>query len=616
VSDEDLDNRDLQDLLEYLKTSRALDLTTYKPPTLMRRILRRMQLVQVTSLTDYRDYLEVHPEEFNELFNTILINVTSFFRDAEAWAVLARDILPAIVSAKRSGGSIRVWSAGCASGEEAFTLALLCAEHLGIEEYRRRVKIYATDVDEDALAKARQATYDQKDLESVPAELRGKYFEKSNSRYTVRNELRRAVIFGRHDLVEDAPISHLDLLVCRNTLIYFKAETQGRILSRFHFALDGRGFLFLGKAEMLLSHASLFHPVDLAHRIFSKAPNNDLRDRILALAQTSDPETVNRFAKSVRLGEEAFSAMPMAQLVIDGDGTLVLANQLARRMFGLSPRDIGRPFHDLEVSYQPLELRSLIDRVRDERAAVRVSDVERSQAGGPAQHLDVELTPLPDHGGDLLGISIIFEDQSDAKLMQADLQRTSQELETAYEELQSTNEELETTNEELQSTVEELETTNEELQSTNEEHETMNEELQSTNEELQTINEQLRGRTAELKQANSLMMAIVSSLASGAVVVDRELSVLVWNRKAEELWGLRSSEVQRRPFVNLDIGLPVSKLLDPLRACLSGSAPSDVVVEATDRRGRSLRCRVTLMPLSGDGEIQGVIMLMEEVTGS
>ncbi|PWU19624.1 MAG: chemotaxis protein CheR, partial [Candidatus Rokuibacteriota bacterium] len=185
--------------------------------------------------------------------------------------------------------------------------------------------------------------------------------------------------------------------------------------------------------------------------------------------------------------------------------------------------------------------------------------------------------------------------------------------ETAYEELQSSNEELETTNEELQSTVEELETTNEELQSTNEEHETMNEELQATNEELQTINEQLRGRTDELNDANGLLETILGSLGVGAVVVDRNLNILIWNRKSEDLWGLRVDETRGRSILNLEIGLPVAKLADSMRACLNGSSGArELSVEAVDRRGRSMQCHVTLTPLMRGGEIRGAIALMED----
>jgi two-component system CheB/CheR fusion protein len=212
-------------------------------------------------------------------------------------------------------------------------------------------------------------------------------------------------------------------------------------------------------------------------------------------------------------------------------------------------------------------------------------------------------------------VSITFTDTSQYQRLQDDLERSTHELETAYEELQSTNEELETTNEELQSTVEELETTNEELQSTNEELETMNEELQSTNEELQTINDELRQRTEDLNQANAFLQSILTSMRAAVVVLDRNLSTLIWNYRAEDLWGLRSDEVLGQSFLNLDIGLPVEALRGPMRACLAGERDhQEVVLDATNRRGKTIQCRVACTPLTNpDGERQGVILLMEEV---
>ncbi|HEV8441244.1 MAG TPA: CheR family methyltransferase [Methylomirabilota bacterium] len=606
----------LEGLLDYLRQNRGLDLSGYKLPTLSRRINRRMQQVGIVSFEDYQDYLEVHPDEFNRLFDVVLINVTAFFRDPEAWEALGREIIPAIVSGRRENEPVRVWSAGCASGEEAFTLAMVWAESLGLERFRQQVKIYATDVDENALARARHGAYDAKELEAVPEELRNRYFERSGNRFTFRADVRRAVIFGRHDLLRDAPISRLDLLVCRNTLIYFNAEAQSRILNRFHFALNDKGFLFLGKAELLLTHAGLFRPVDLKHRVFCKAGQADLRDRLLALAN-GDTVAAGQVARGIRLGEEALTAMPVAQIVLDADAAVVLANLHARAMFGLSSKDIGQSFYDLELSYRPVELRSLIERVRAEGTAAHVANVERALPGGQTQHLDVHVTPLQDPGGAFLGVGIIFEDTTGSHHIQADLQRASHELEAAYEELQSTNEELETTNEELQSTVEELETTNEELQATNEEHETMNEELQSTNEQLRTMNEQIHGRTLQLKQANLLLEAILSSLGSPAIVLDRDLSVLMWNRKTEDLWGLRSNETRGRPLTSLDVGFPVAQLLQPLRECLGGAdGARDLTLDCTDGRGRKIRCRAALAPLASGGQIHGVVLRLDEMSES
>lgn len=257
-------------LLAHLKENRGFDFTGYKRSSLTRRVDHRLAQVAVSDYAEYLNYLEVHTEEFTALFNTILINVTSFFRDAEAWEYLRAEILPGVLAAKAPDDAIRVWSAGCASGEEAYTLAMVLAEALGVEDFCRRVKVYATDVDEEVLTHARHATYDERQVRAVPAPLLERYFDQVGGRFVFRKDLRRSIIFGRNDLVQDAPISKIDLLTCRNALMYFNAETQSRILSRLHFAMAPDGVLFLGKAEMLLSHTKLFHPLDLKRRVFRK----------------------------------------------------------------------------------------------------------------------------------------------------------------------------------------------------------------------------------------------------------------------------------------------------------------------------------------------------------
>src|SRR5215510_7816498 len=257
-------------LVDFLKRSRGFDFSGYKRTSLERRFRRRMDAIECKSYGDYLDFLEVHPEEYEELFNTLLINVTEFFRDAPAWDHLRDDVLPTLLAVKEDDEPIRVWSAGCASGQEAYTAAMVLAELLGDQEYGERVKIYATDIDEEALTTARHAIYTQKQLEGVPPELRSKYFERADQRMAFRKDLRRTVIFGRNNLVSDAPISRLDLLICRNTLMYFTAETQGRILRHFHFALRDHGVLMLGKSEMMISHRDAFSAVDLKKRIIRK----------------------------------------------------------------------------------------------------------------------------------------------------------------------------------------------------------------------------------------------------------------------------------------------------------------------------------------------------------
>ncbi len=606
-------NPEFENLLTYLRQSRGFDFTGYKRSTLMRRVRKRMQSLSIENFEDYLDYLEVYQDEFNQLFNTILINVTAFFRDTSAWEYLAEQVLPNIVSRKNHSDQIRIWSAGCASGEEAYTLAMLMAEILGAEEFRQRVKIYATDVDEEALNQARQAVYSAKDVHLVPQELREKYFEPIGNNYVFRQDLRRSVIFGRHDLLQDAPISRLDLLVCRNTLMYFNSETQGRIMARFHFALNDTGYLFLGKAEMLLIHSNLFTPVDLKNRIFSKVSVANLRDRLLIMANTVEEESNHRLSRHTRLREMAFDSASIAQVVVDINGTLVLMNGQARTVFALSPKDLARPFQDLELSYRPLELRSLIERAYAERRTITLTNVERYLSNAEMQYLDVRIIPLIDVDNSLLGVSIAFHDVTRFIQLQEALQRSRQDLETTNEELQSTNEELETTNEELQSTNEELETTNEELQSTNEELETMNEELQSTNEELQTINHELSERTTELNRTNLFLVSILKSLQTGIIVIDKSFNILVWNYMVEDLWGLRTEEVLGKPLFSLDVGLPLEQLRAPIRDSLSGKEKfQEMILDATNRRGRQIKCYVAITPLFGT-EMEGAVLMMTDV---
>ena len=529
--------------------------------------------------------------------------------------MLASEVLPQILARKGGDDPIRVWSAGCATGEEAYTLTMVLAETLGLEEFRRRVKIYATDADEHALTAARQASYSARDVEAIPAELLDRYFERIDERFVFRKDLRRFVIFGRNDLVQDAPISRIDLLACRNTLMYFNAATQAKILARFHFALENHGVLFLGRAETLLTHSSTFVPVDLKRRLFGKVPRITMRNRMFVPLGADDGAPIIPFAAERALRDSAFDVSTVAQIVLDSAGQLALANERASSLFGLGPRDIGRPIQDLELSYRPADLRSTIDQAWAERRAVTLKAVEWLQHGD-MRWLDIQVMPLHEQGSSASGTSITFTDVTTAQRLQRELEQTNAELEDAYEELQSTNEELETTNEELQSTVEELETTNEELQCTNEELETMNEELESTNEELTTINDELRRRSDELNDTNSFMGSVLTSLRGGVAVLDADLRIEVWNERASELWGLRADEVRGQSFLALDIGLPVHDIARALRTCLAGDSREEKLsVTAVSRRGRTIGCRVTCTPLRSalDALPRGVIIVTEEI---
>ncbi|WP_410666161.1 CheR family methyltransferase [Amycolatopsis sp. lyj-84] len=600
---------ELEVLLTFIRDSRGFDFTGYKRTSLARRIQKRMQTVKIAGYSEYRDFLELNAEEFPELFNTILINVTSFFRDPEAWTFLQKTVVPELVAKVAVTDEIRIWSAGCSSGEEAYSLAMIFAEHLGIEESTQRVKIYGTDVDEEALREARTGLYSSRVLERLPEDLRVKYFEPSGNLFAFRRDLRRRVIFGRHDITRDAPISRVDLLACRNTLMYFNVEAQAKIIERFHFALNEGGHLLLGKAEMLLSDGVRFDVADMRNRVFKlrtggttvRAPRFDVR----AGAGVRDAN------RRRHVSELALASSPDSVLGVERDGTVALINGSARLQFGLSSHDVGRPFHDLEISYRPIELRSVIDQAHSDRRSVRVDSVRRQKNGEETQYFDIIVRPLLTIEGEDIGVAITFVDTTEATRLQHEVKRVQEDLATAYAELQSTNAELETVNEELQSSIEELETTNEELQSTNEELETTNEELQSGNEELETMNEEMRIRTAELDETRMFFEGVLSSVEAGVVVLDGDLRVRSWNRGAEELWGLRAGEVYLEEFFALDFGLPTTGFRDVVELCNeTGQRAAQVEIDAVDRKGRPLVASVSCSPLSGPGG--GVVLMTEK----
>jgi two-component system CheB/CheR fusion protein len=572
---------EFEQLLDYLRTTRGFDFSGYKRPTLTRRVQKRVDDLQLTGFAGYRDYLEVHTEEFAILFNTILINVTSFFRDPKAWAYLAEEVVPQIL-ANAGPEPIRIWSAGCASGEEAYTLAIVFAEALGDAELRARVKIYATDIDDDALARARAGTFPLKAFEDVAPELHDRYFEGTDQERTFRPDLRRTIIFGRHDLTRDAPISRLDLVTCRNTLMYFNAETQGGIVRRLHYGLNPGAHLFLGRAEMLLSYGDLFKPVNVPFRIFSKiprlpAPGQSVGSQV-EMAYAGPPVSADR-----RVVELAQRAAYAPQLIVDERGLVTAINDAACAALDLVPNDVGRPFRDLEISYRPIDLRTPIDRAMAERRTVDLRAVERRQADMHSQFFDILVTPLGSDQDPVLGTLVTFADVTELKEVQVELKRTTEELETAYEELQSANEELETTNEELQSTVEELETTNIEL----------------------------RRRSDDASDANAYLNSIVDGVSLAVVVVDDQHIVRTWNAIAEDVWGLRGEEVVGHSLFDLDIGLPVEQLRQSIDAGLQQPEPVDsLVLDAINRRGRPVRCTIRFTRLHSAAK-PGIVMLIE-----
>jgi two-component system CheB/CheR fusion protein len=470
------------------------------------------------------------------------------------------------------------------------------------------VKIYATDIDEEALAEARQAQYTAKQIAVIPPELRNKYFEPiNNGEFIFNPDLRRMVVFGRHNLFKDAPISSIDLLICRNTLMYFNVEAQRFILQRFHFGLNSQGFLFLGKAEMLLTHGDLFTAINSQYRIFKCLSKNTDRENSPRLFQPyiSEDKVINHHWQ---LQELAFESALNAQIIVDQDGDLVRTNGSARNYFNVSTEDVGKSLYDLEVSHYPVELKPLIEQVYREKQAVKIKDVFYQANDGSEKYLDIQINPLTQMDQNLIGINITLADVTESWELRNQVEQINQQL-------KSTNEELKTSNIQLQATNEELETTNEEVQSSNEELETINEELQSTNNELQSVNEEVRLRTEEYNRANNFLNAILLSLRGAIIVIDRESNVLAWSAKSEEMWGLRADEVQNKPLFNLDFGLPLEQIREPINNCLNhDQTQQDFVISAVNRRGKTFDCRLSIDALWNiNQEKFGVIIIMREV---
>jgi two-component system, chemotaxis family, CheB/CheR fusion protein len=601
-----------QDLVRYIQESRGVDFRGYKTSSLRRRIALRMEHAGAKDFASYHEFLEAHPQEFGELLNTILINVTSFFRDADAWEALKTEVVPQLAASGKYD-KIRIWSIGCASGEEPYSLAMLFADALGISEFGRRVKIYATDLDEPALATARHATYQARDVEHIPEPLRQNYFDRVGNEYVVNRELRKCVVFGRHNIVNDAPISRINLLVCRNLLIYLETETQNAVLPRVHYALVDDGILFLGRAETQLARSKLFRSVDIKHRLFQKVPQEWRRTRKgsgMAGADSDDEPAPLQIGMLGAIVDNAASAY----VVIDSDGIMVFANAQARRMLEVGDADVGRPFQDLAISYRPVELRSRIEEVHRQGRPIRIEHQDYLRPPADPIRLSIEIAPLATAGGNATATLLTFSDTTRTYQLQQDLVAAHESLETTIEELQSANEELETTNEELQSTNEELETTNEELQSTNEELETTNEELRATNEELEATNEELRRQSDVAITFQQYTEAILRSTNAGIIVVDRDLKVRSWNRGSESVWGLREDEVVGQNLAELDIGLPVQQLAPAAQAVIDGGEPAELHISAVDRRGRPIRCRVRITSLIyPDRASHGAVMIIEEL---
>jgi two-component system, chemotaxis family, CheB/CheR fusion protein len=545
-------------ILEQISRQARIDFRQYKSTTILRRINRRMTATHTISMSDYAHYLETHPSETNELVKAFLINVTQFFRDPNAFAHLKEEILPQLIAQARARDRVlRFWSAGCATGEEPYSLAMLLVDLLGSELPEWSIKIFATDIDEEAITFARRGLYAENLPKSVPVGYQERFFEHIDHGYRIAKILRNMVTFGRQDLSRSAPFPRIDMVLCRNVLIYFLPELQNYVLSQFAFSLHANGYLFLGKAETVRPNQIYYELVNKPWKIY-RYTGAESSSSVLPLQHLS-PLTAARFLeisnRSVHergtignigasqaqttlpellhlrhFNELLLRFLPVGIVVIDRTYRIVITNGEARRLLGLrDARDASAEqdfLHAVRGIPYPA-VRETIDHVFRERKTVTLPDVELEHSvGGNGRFLSLSIALMQMDAGipDLATISVSdvteqIQVRRQLEAVQAEQTRLTQELSSANrrlnetnkelldsnEELQVANEELLLTHEELQATVEEFETTNEELQATNEELETSSEELQATNEELETGNDELRASTAELQDLTNTL---------------------------------------------------------------------------------------------------------------
>lgn len=524
----------MKDLVRRLAEERGVDLRGYKVTTLERRVRRRMQQLGIGTYEDYLHYIGQESGETAKLLDTVLINVTRFFRDVQAWDALSEHVLPALFKYRPPGSSFRVWCAGCATGEEPYSVAILLCELLGPKVKDYEIKIYATDNDESALNIARRAEYPPESLRGVRPEIKAKYFN-GEKLMRVARDVRRMVIFGRSNLLTDAPISHVDLLLCRNVLIYFDSGAQSHIMGRIKYALNEGGVLFLGKSESQLKRNSEFMPIDPRWRIFQRrsASGGSTWPELAGgrdMEQESKEKARQELERIKLYYETVLSTLEPGVLVIDAADRVITENDKILKLWEFSTKLIGHKLQETELWHRCTELKQ---------------HLEESRANGPktvsfdcyataSTMVTVTIKPIMSESGAGQVGTLIYMENATSRMT---LQSTIEELETTAEELQSANEELETTNEELQSTNEELETTNEDLQSTNEELETTNEELQSLNEELETTNEELSSRTRELDEVNARYSEMMERMPWPVLLVNNDTLIYMFNSAAQKLFG-------------------------------------------------------------------------------
>jgi len=562
------DEDTLREILMLLRLRTGHDFAQYKRPTLMRRIARRMQVHELSELAGYLRFLRDTPEELEALFRDLLITVTNFFRDHDSFEFLAQQVIPKIFAGKRPGDQVRVWSAGCATGEEAYSLAILLAEYASTLAEPPGLQLFATDLDERAIAEARDCYYPATITADVAPERVRQFFVKEGERYRVKKELREMVLCAVHNVLRDPPFSKLDLISCRNLLIYLNREMQERILAIFHFALRPPGFLFLGASESAEGAPALFVPVDKKARVYGRRANSQ-QAQITAEWLTprwrpwlsESPKTGGGDTRSVgELHQEVVEQIAPPSVLINEDFDIVHMSVHSGRYLRFSG---GEPTRNLLKLIHP-ELRPDVHAALLEARGRMPGGVVQSrrlavELEGRPCWVSVTVRPVTSRPEAARGFYlVIFEEATEVAVMglgpapeagdagvMESVHRLEEELQQIKDQLRLTIEQYETSTEELRASNEELQAINEELRSATEELETSKEELQSVNEELTTVNQEYREKLEEVGRANSDLQNLMSSTDIGTIFLDRALQIKRYTPRAQQLFNITTADVGR-----------------------------------------------------------------------